>query len=262
MEMGAKLLSDFSVDRAEREIAGWILSGHYSEGDQLPGLPELAEHFGISEYTVSKAIGRLKTRRLVHYEQGIGVVVNSLNEFVGLETLSPLLDHCGQRWRKFVVLCQFYDFIRPLLAEWAERAALRRSDTQLIWLDHYTSVLEGRKQLNCDRFAIGRAEYEIARVIAGAAENICFTMTVNALEDLYLSEMLVQGTDTIVPAEVYRCVFDAINARDGKRAAAVLEAALWKRETDCIAELKKLGWTATGEPLGAELELTTAPGAA
>jgi DNA-binding FadR family transcriptional regulator len=250
--MGTRLQSNYAVDQAERTIAGWILTGRYREGDRLPGIEELREELGVSYGTLSSAVGRLRTRRLLRFEPGEGMIVQSLNEFVGLDMFCSIITHCDEPWRRWVMLCQFYDFIRPLLVDWVERAASRYTAQQLEWLGQYTLLLEDRIRLKSSRADIGHAEYEFARVLAAGAENVCFTMVLNPLFDLYVSDVLVTETDTIVPPETYRSVLNALSEHDGKKAGGLLEAALWKRESVCIAELRKLGWTATGDPIDAQ----------
>lgn len=256
------MVSDYAADQAERTIAGWILEGRYRKGQRLPGLYQLMEELGISYPTVSRALDRLRSRRLVTFEPGVGIVAVSLNESVGLDMLWPMLQHCNEPWRRWTLLCQFYDFIRPSLVDWVERAALGGSQAQIDWISHYTLALEDRHNRKSTRADIGHAEYELARVIAAAAGNICFTMTMNPLFELYRSDMLVKGTDTIVPPETYRSVVIALRARDGKKAGELLEAALWRRESECIAELRKLGWTAKGKPLDLDVDLGLDPEAA
>lgn len=258
--MGTRLISDHAVDQAERELASRILTGKYRDGERLPSREALMEELGISFPTLGKAMGRLRARRLVRFEPGVGVVAVSLIEFVGLEMLWPMISHCDEPSRRWVLLCQFYDFIRPLLVDWAERTAISNEPDQLEWFAHYTTCLEDRRRLKFDRADIGQVEYDLARVLAATAGNICFTMTMNPLLELFRSDALVQGTDTIVPPETYREMLNALRERDSKRAGALLEAALWKRQAVCIEELRKLGWSATGGRL--DVVEDTAPEAA
>jgi len=248
-DMGTRLISDHAADQAERAIAGWILSGRYREGDRLPGIPELTAELGVSHPTLSKAIGRLKARRLVQIEPGEGVIVNSLNEFVGLDMICPMIDHCDETWRRLTLTCQFYDFIRPMLAEWAEQSAYRFTTEQLEWFNHYTLALEDRFRLKSTRQMVGQAEYELARVLAAGSGNFCSTFMINPLQDLFMSEALVAGQESILPSEAYRGVYNALRSHDGKLANRLIDEAFWKRELVCIAELGKLGWTASGDPL-------------
>jgi DNA-binding FadR family transcriptional regulator len=244
--MGTRLYSDYAADQAERVIANWILTGRYREGDQLPGIEQLTEELGVSYPTLSKAIGRLRVRRLVHIEPGEGVFVNSLNDFVGLDMLWPMISQCNEPWRRLVLICQFYDFIRPQLAEWAERAATKCTDEHLEWLEHFTLAIEERHRQKCTRSIVGNAEYQIARILATGAGNVCCTLLINVFEELYTSDLLVEGPEPIVASEVYRAILKALRARDGKEAGRLLEEALWTRELACIAELRKLGWTVHG----------------
>ncbi|MFT3841630.1 MAG: GntR family transcriptional regulator [Myxococcaceae bacterium] len=253
MAMGTRLVSDYAADQAEREIAKWILIGKYRAGDKLPALPVLAEELGVSFPTLSKALGRLKTRRLVSFVPGEGVFVQSIIECVGLDMLHAMITYCDEGWRRWMLLCQFYDFIRPLLVDWAERSALKGTPDHLQWITHYTLALEDRVNRKATREDIGTTEYELARVLAAGGGNICCTMTINPLFDLYASDVLVKGQETIVPPEAYRAMLNALYARDGKRAGEILEAALWQRELACIAELRKLGWSATGDRLEGEI---------
>lgn len=258
--MGTRLISDHSADQAEREIAKWILIGKYRAGDKLPAIPALADELGVSFPTLSKALGRLKTRRLVTFVPGEGVFVQSIIECVGLDMLHAMITYCDEPWRRWVLLCQFYDFVRPLLVDWAERSALNGTPDQLQWIAHYTLALEDRLNRKATRDDIGQTEYELARVLAAGAGNICCTMTINPLFDLYTSDLLVKGQETIVAPEAYRGMLNALRVKDGQRAGAILEAALWQRQAACIAELRSLGWTATGDRLDEQLNDESAAG--
>lgn len=57
-----------------------ILTRKFQPGDQLPGLPQLAEHYGVSIGTVQKAIGLLRQDGLVVTRQGAGTYVRQRTE--------------------------------------------------------------------------------------------------------------------------------------------------------------------------------------
>ncbi len=241
--MGTKMVSEFASDKAEQVLFRRILTGRLRPGDKLPSLERLAEELGVGYPAVSRAIGRLKVRRLVRFDPGDGAYVVALIEVAGLDLLWPMLEHCEQPERRLELLAQFFGFLRPLLSEWAERAATHRTADQLGWLRHYALVLQDRKQMRCPRREIGGVEYEIARVLAAAAGNVCFTMLLNAMENIFLSDALVEGDDVLIPVEIYWEVLEALEQRDGKRASRLIEAALWARESSCISNLRKLGWS-------------------
>jgi DNA-binding FadR family transcriptional regulator len=258
--MGTRLISDHAADQAERKIAEWILIGKYRAGEQLPSAEALMEELGVAYPTVSKAVGRLRAKRLVRFEPGVGVIVQSLFEYAALEMLCPMLTHCDEPWRRWAMLCQFYDFIRPVLVECTERAALNGTKEELDWVYQYAVALEDRHNRKSTRADIGQTEYELARVLASAAGNFCFTMTLNPLAELYMSDFLAQGVETVVPVDVYMSMFAALQQRNGKEAGRLIEAALWKRQSECMLELKKLGWSARGDRL--DFEVSEEPSAA
>ncbi len=244
--MGTTMISEFATDKVEQTLFGWILSGRLRAGDKLPSVEQLARDFGVGYGAVSRAVSRLTVRKLVRIDPGDGAYVVALLEVAGLGLLWPLLSHCDQDDRRHELLAQFYGFLRPMMSEWAERAASNRTSDQLGWLNHYVLVLQDRRQLRCPRGEIGGVEYEIARVLAAAAGNFCFTFMLNELEEMFTSDALVKEDEVLIPVETYWALWEALRERDGKKAAKLVEAALWARESSSIQELRKRGWREQG----------------
>lgn len=58
--------------RIADDLRGQIESGRYRPGDRLPGLPDLADSYGVSLVTVRHAIAKLRQEGLVVSQQGRG----------------------------------------------------------------------------------------------------------------------------------------------------------------------------------------------
>lgn len=57
------------------ELRGRIQRGELGPGEQLPTLPELAEEFGVTRNTITRALGLLREENLIYYEPGWGTFV-------------------------------------------------------------------------------------------------------------------------------------------------------------------------------------------
>ena len=57
-------------DVVKRDIKEKILSGYYSINDRLPTEASLMEQYGVSRYTIRRAIGDLETDHYVYRIQG------------------------------------------------------------------------------------------------------------------------------------------------------------------------------------------------
>ncbi len=125
--MKKRMMSEFASDRVEQELFKWIVTGRVRAGDRLPALEQLSAEFGVGYDAVSRAVGRLQARRLVRVDPGEGVFVVALVEVAGLDLLWPLLQFCDEHSKRLELKAQFFGFLRPLLSEWAERAASTRS---------------------------------------------------------------------------------------------------------------------------------------
>lgn len=58
--------------RIADDVRGQIEEGRLQPGEKLPGLPALAEHYGVSQVTARQAIGLLRQQGLVISRQGRG----------------------------------------------------------------------------------------------------------------------------------------------------------------------------------------------
>lgn len=58
-------------DVVKRDIKEKILSGHYSINDRLPTEASLMEQYGVSRYTIRRAIGDLETDHYVYRIQAV-----------------------------------------------------------------------------------------------------------------------------------------------------------------------------------------------
>ncbi|MCM6811022.1 GntR family transcriptional regulator [Pediococcus pentosaceus] len=69
-------------DVVKRDIKEKILSGHYSINDRLPTEASLMEQYGVSRYTIRRAIGDLETDHYVYRIQGGGMFVDDWQKYI------------------------------------------------------------------------------------------------------------------------------------------------------------------------------------
>lgn len=247
---GNQMRSDFAVDKVERELLHGILTGRYRANDQLPSIDRLCANFGVAYQTVRHAVGRLLARGLVTAVPGQGKRVVELQSSIDLRLLMEVVaEATDDPVRKWHLLAQMCGFLRFLSNEIADRAARHRDQTQLDWLRHLVRMLGDRVSTKDSREEIGECEVQILRVLAAASGSIVHSAIVNSMRSLLMSDLLVSGSQSLVPVEDYWALLEAVANQDPARAREVLDCAWWRLEEHCVDELKKLGWTET--PTGA-----------
>ena len=244
--------SEYAVDKVERELLHGILTGRYRANDLLPSLDRLCAEFGVAYQTVRSAEGRLMARGLLTaVPEGKRVV--ELQAAIDLKLLLEVIDEAtDEPVRKWNLVAQTCGFLRFMLNEIAERAARNRDDTQLEWLRHLVRLLADRVGLKSTRREVGECELQVTRVLAAASGCITHTAIINSMRSVFVSDLLVTESDTIVKLSEYWALVDAVANQDVARVRELVDAAWWRMEEHCIEELKKLGWTET--PTGATPE--------
>ena len=247
---GEGMRSDFAVDKVERELLRGILSGRYRANDQLPSLDRLCASFGVAYQTVRSAVGRLVARGLLAIVPGEGKRVLELQSSIDLKLLVEIINEASDEpARKWNLVAQACGFLRFMLSEIADRAARHRDDTQLEWLRHLVRMLQDRVAMRSTRREVGDCELQLIRILAGASGCITHTAIINSMRSLFLSDLLVAESDSLVKVDEYWALMEAIANKDPLRAREIIDGAWWRLEEHCIEELKKLGWTET--PTGA-----------
>ncbi len=247
---GRSMQTEYSVDKVERELLRGIISGLYRANDFMPSVERLCRNMGVGEHTMRGALGRLVSRGLLRTLPGDAKRVVDLQSCVDLRLLIEVIEESGDEpVRKWTLVTQMVGFMRFLLAEIGDRAALYRDDTQLEWMRHLLRSTADHVSMKSDRYQIGSFEMQFVRVLATCSGCVTHTAIVNSVRALFTSEILASGSEPIVPIDSYWKVMESIACRDAKSARALLDAAWWRVEERCLHELKKLGWTET--PTGA-----------
>lgn len=246
MTRGKELHSEHSVDRVEREIIHQILIGVFRANDYLPSTDRLCETYGVSYQTVRSALGRLVSRGLLAFVAGQGTRVVDLQSSIDLPLLTEVINEAtDEPVRRWTLVAQACGFLRFLHKEMADRAATHCDETQLEWARHLIRMLTDRLELKVSRFEVGECEHQISRVLAAASGCITHTAIVNSMRSMFVSEVLVEGSNAIVSINDYWALTEALAHRDAARARQLVDAAWWKLEERAITELKKLGWDET-----------------
>ena len=170
------------AEEVEDALVQGILSGRFREDSPFPSGRALARELGTSVNTVLRAFSALRARGLVEGSFGDRVNVRNLvlssrvDTLVELVLRFPLAD---ERTRN--VHAHLIDYLHDLLLQSAGPASRQRSSEHLEWLWRLFRELEDE-----DRRAM--VQFQVAKVIVGAAGNLVRLAVLNAYERLFAAQ--------------------------------------------------------------------------
>jgi DNA-binding FadR family transcriptional regulator len=218
------VLSSASAPRVYHHIVAHlecaIYDGRLRCGDRLPSERELGRRFGASRVAVREALRALEHRGLLEVRQGSagGHFVRAADASVVSRDFSTLL-RLG-----YVTADQLTEarlVIEPEVARLAaERATLRDLKELRAALDErYALVAGGRNPRDLD--------LEFHRRLAAAAANPVHAVAIHALIDLEANMVAPHGlfaeADRAEVERAHTALLEAVEARDGERARAVMQ---------------------------------------
>jgi DNA-binding GntR family transcriptional regulator len=180
MKTPNKIHLDSAVDRLERELFVRVIRGEFKAGEFLPSMDRLATIFGVSVTTVRSAVGRLAGKGLVVFVQGQGFRVEELLRSCDVEVLLRLIEDKSQVARSLELESQLLDLMSIVFLEVIARAVVCRTTDHLKWFNHYLRILLDRIDLDAHIAYVAEAQFQLLRVLAGAAGSIAFTVLVNS----------------------------------------------------------------------------------
>ena len=224
-----KLRSVHSIERLEQLLMLRILSGEFADGE-LPSHRMLSEEYGLSRQTISAAVGRLAARGLCTALPGVGTAVLPLIQALDHKLLLELIRQAEDLAKAMQVMEQLLVVVKQLLTEASAQAAERRLETHVQSLRDFTLSVESRADTQSDaRRVTTRDEYDLWRIVAGAAQNIGTTTALNALQALWLDGSILKVAVEADVASVERLV-NAISTKDSERARHAAADVLASRE--------------------------------
>lgn len=219
------------------QIRASILGGDFTPGDKLPPERELAEMFGVSRPSVREALNALSSAGLVMSNQGGGTVVMSLVESASAIPLSGLIRMQQDRALDVIE-------VRKCMESWtafyaAQRALpedIRRMESIIAGMERNLEGLRPSEDLD--------ANFHI--VVARATHNIVWLHLMQTIFDAMKEfqqtiwrAVYMTGDDHHLLYQHHRAVFEAIEARDPKKAREAMMAHLTFAEERSTAFIRQ-----------------------
>lgn len=214
-----------------RQIESLILHGVLRPGERLPGERELAERMGVSRPSLREALAAMQEDGLLVTRPGSGVYVA---EVLG-SAFSPALVRLMARHQR--AADDYLQLRKDMEGLAAERAADVAGASDLAVLDRILTAMRHAHAIG-DPEAEAALDADFHMAIVEASHNIIALHLMRAMQDLLRQGMLFNRPRIFTRPELRGRILDqhaaiaaAIQARDGRRARAELEAHL-----DCVAE--------------------------
>lgn len=216
------------ADQLEREIISL-----YAVGERLPSEQHLAERFAVSRTIMREAMKLLKERGLVDSRIGSGAYITHPEAQHVSDMLTRIIKLQG------ISFHDIYDF-RSII----EIAAIRRAvesvtDQELAEMEKLLLLLRDRS-LSIEARRVADFQFHLA--IAKASRNPLLVLMVETLGNVFREAMtagiLVKGgiDDAIMR---HQRLMDALQARDGERAAYMMYGHLYHSEKNMETYLQK-----------------------
>jgi DNA-binding FadR family transcriptional regulator len=218
--------------RGPRAISTYIRraieTGAYSEGDRLPPERQLAETFQAARSTVRRALDQLEKAGLVSRRLGSGTFVGasatSARRNIDLaDQVSPLQ------------LIEARLAVEPFTTRLAGLHATRRN------LDDMDAVLGHAEESVSDKDSFSKWDGEFHLLIAHASSNPLLIYVYRQINHVRLHAQWDAMKEKILTPDViadynrqHRAIFDALNARDGQGAFALITQHLEKARDDLL----------------------------
>ncbi|RII17281.1 putative L-lactate dehydrogenase operon regulatory protein [Streptomyces sp. YIM 130001] len=227
--MGRTRLYEQVLDR----LRAYVAEGGLGAGDRLPPERELAQRLGVSRASVKQAIVVLEVQGLVEVRHGGGSYL--VRDGLDVEPVERLVE----RRRRLPDVLEAREALETKLAE---LAAERRTDEDLramrsALVTMADDIEHGGHGVDGDRLfhgAVTEAAHSVllAEFMRSIAEQITESRNESLRQPRRPARSLVQ----------HRAILDAIEAREGRRAAAAM-----RRHVRTVAKVRLLDWDPEAE---------------
>jgi GntR family transcriptional repressor for pyruvate dehydrogenase complex len=194
-------------------ILCWIGDHALRPGDKLPPVRELAAALGVSRVTLREALVALEINGAIAVRPQYGTVVELAPEAYGtLETVRVRADPTSE----LIEICQ------AVATKLAGLAAIRRTDDDLVRIDHALGVLEAKVEAD-QRLA---AHEHFHACVAFASQNRLLSWLWEETSGLSIASdngSLRWSSPLKVPIREYHEIANAICARDPARASHAMQ---------------------------------------
>lgn len=200
-----------------------ILTGQYPPGAKLPPERELAKRLGVNRASLREALKKLEHLGLVRIRQGDGTRVQNFMETGGIELVSHLLPLATSSHPE--IIRDMLEFRRIFGREVARLSAERATAANLAALRELAAKAEGDLPLE----QLFDLDFEFYVAMTAGTGNRVMGLLINTVRDAVKSytPVLVHLT---APGDIVRAhhqeLIAALEARDGERAAAIVDSYL------------------------------------
>jgi GntR family transcriptional regulator, transcriptional repressor for pyruvate dehydrogenase complex len=208
-----------------RSFVDFIANEEIQIGDKLPSERELAERFGVSRPSVREALRVMQTIGLVDIKAGGGAYLTEFNLGPFLDLLAPLF----LKRKNFGL--ELLELRRVLEVRAAELAAEQIGTADLTVLERILADMENTADDDYDEGV--RRDVAFHKTLFESTENIVLikgSELVNTLMEISIADarkLVLEYAET--PDQLYeehRNIFDAIRAKDPRKAAEAMKTHL------------------------------------
>jgi GntR family transcriptional repressor for pyruvate dehydrogenase complex len=194
-----------------------IVEGDLTPGELLPSERELCRLLGVNRGALREALKRLEESRLVEIQHGGGTRVLDYRRHGSMSLLEALL-FAPDGALRFRIARGLLEMRSALAPDVARLAALRRSDADLVRLDHLLDRMKAHRddirELQLDVLALWDA-------LVDGSDNLAYRLAFNTLRDGYASflELLSEAVrEEVSDWSGYRALVAAVRRQQAGRA--------------------------------------------
>ena len=205
-------------DKVFEIIYGWIASGRYNPGDNLPSQDELAKQLNVSRVTLREALFRLSALGFVRSRQGIGTEVLPVEASSFMSTLP------GRFLKDPVILSEFLE-ARLITEKSSIRLAVKKATDEDLKRIEEALNLQKRAMDNRDYEEFIKHDLAFHQQLVRAAHNSVLFKILQTIWDLL--HKFTRGAIS-VPGNMekgfdfHSSILQAIKERDANKAAAIM----------------------------------------
>lgn len=225
-------------DGVFEQLRSRILTGDLPSGQRLPTERELAEALGVNRASLREALKRLEFLELVEVRHGQGTFVREPSASSALQLVETLLRDAATVTPE--LMRQLLEFRRDVTLRVVELAAENHTGEQL---ERARKILERERAAGEDPMKALGVDLELNRLLGEATGNLLyqlvsnlFTKLVERLGPLYYNER----RDHARSHETHEQLLEAIAARDGEGARAIVDRMLRYSEAAITQEVERL----------------------
>lgn len=226
-----------AAEQVVAQLRNLIFSGEIKPGDKLPPERELADSLHVNRTTLRMAFKKLEQLKLIFIRQGSGVEVLDYMRSPALELLGDLLTNEGVLNGKLMV-----NILEARLLIGREVIFLAANKRSAKDIKDAEKIIEQMKETPESPENLQKLDFLFFEVMARSADNMVYMFMINAIRDIYFAN--ISHFKQLLPASVallknHEEILNAVNAKDGVKAAHLAEEYLSFGNKAMVSELKR-----------------------